>query len=157
MQTGLKSNRENSDCFRYLLNQRELNSSVDDTSKTLYCIYVAVGQKRSTVAQLVSVLEKENSFSYTIIAAATSSEADPLQFLAPYTVCALRDDFRDHKQHALIIYHDLSKQGVVNRQMSLFLRRPPGREAYPGYVFYLHSRLLERAAKLNENYGSTGH
>ena len=137
-----------------ILNQRELNSSGEDTSKKLYCIYVAVGQKRSTVAQLVSVLEKEKAFSYTIIVAATASEAAPLQFLAPYTGCAIGEYFRDHKKHALIIYDDLSKQAVAYRQMSLLLRRPPGREAYPGDVFYLHSRLLERAAKLNENYGS---
>jgi F-type H+-transporting ATPase subunit alpha len=136
-----------------ILNQRALNANSEESSK-LYCIYVAIGQKRSTVAQLVSVLENEDAFSYTIIIAATASEAAPLQFLAPYTGCAIGEYFRDNKKHALIIYDDLSKQAVAYRQMSLLLRRPPGREAYPGDVFYLHSRLLERAAKLNENYGS---
>ena len=113
-----------------------------------YCIYVAIGQKRSTVAQLVSILEKEDAFSYTIIVAATASDAAPLQFLAPYTGCTIGEYFRDNGKHALIIYDDLSKQAVAYRQMSLLLRRPPGREAYPGDVFYLHSRLLERAAKI---------
>lgn len=135
-----------------ILNQKQLN--LTDETKKLYCIYVAIGQKRSTVAQLVSILEKENAFSYTIIVAATASEAAPLQFLAPYTGCTIGEYFRDNKQHALIIYDDLSKQAVAYRQMSLLLRRPPGREAYPGDVFYLHSRLLERAAKLNSDYGS---
>jgi proton translocating ATP synthase F1 alpha subunit len=135
-----------------ILNQKQLNLA--DETKKLYCIYVAIGQKRSTVAQLVSILEKENAFSYTIIVAATASEAAPLQFLAPYTGCTIGEYFRDNKQHALIIYDDLSKQAVAYRQMSLLLRRPPGREAYPGDVFYLHSRLLERAAKLNSDYGS---
>jgi proton translocating ATP synthase F1 alpha subunit len=137
-----------------ILNQRVPNAlTVEDTSK-LYCIYVAIGQKRSTVAQLVSILEREKAFSYTIIVAATASEAAPLQFLAPYTGCTIGEYFRDNKKHALIIYDDLSKQAVAYRQMSLLLRRPPGREAYPGDVFFLHSRLLERAAKLNTNYGS---
>jgi proton translocating ATP synthase F1 alpha subunit len=136
-----------------IINQRDLNLTVDESNK-LYCIYVAVGQKRSTVAQLVAVLERENAFSDTIIIAATASEAAPLQFLAPYTGCTVGEYFRDNKKHALIIYDDLSKQAVAYRQMSLLLRRPPGREAYPGDVFYLHSRLLERAAKLNSNYGS---
>lgn len=136
-----------------ILNQRVQNTSSDDTNK-LYCIYVAVGQKRSTVAQLVSILEREKAFSYTIIVAATASEAAPLQFLAPYTGCTIGEYFRDNKKHALIIYDDLSKQAVAYRQMSLLLRRPPGREAYPGDVFFLHSRLLERAAKLNSDYGS---
>jgi F-type H+-transporting ATPase subunit alpha len=136
-----------------IINQKQLNAIADDASK-LYCIYVAIGQKRSTVAQLVSILEREDAFSYTIIVAATASEAAPLQFLAPYTGCSIGEYFRDNKKHALIIYDDLSKQAVAYRQMSLLLRRPPGREAYPGDVFYLHSRLLERAAKLNKSNGS---
>lgn len=136
-----------------ILNQKQLNKQCEESQK-LYCIYVAIGQKRSTVAQLVSILTKEQAFDYTIIVAATASEAAPLQFLAPYTGCAIGEFFRDNKKHALIIYDDLSKQAVAYRQMSLLLRRPPGREAYPGDVFYLHSRLLERAAKLNENYGA---
>jgi F-type H+-transporting ATPase subunit alpha len=136
-----------------ILNQKQLNLAAEDSTK-LYCIYVAIGQKRSTVAQLVAILEKENAFSYTIIVAATASDAAPLQFLAPYTGCTIGEYFRDNKKHALIIYDDLSKQAVAYRQMSLLLRRPPGREAYPGDVFYLHSRLLERAAKLNSDYGS---
>jgi F-type H+-transporting ATPase subunit alpha len=136
-----------------ILNQRTQNSASEEAGK-LYCIYVAVGQKRSTVAQLVSILEREKAFSYTIIVAATASEAAPLQFLAPYTGCTIGEYFRDNKKHALIIYDDLSKQAVAYRQMSLLLRRPPGREAYPGDVFFLHSRLLERAAKLNADYGS---
>lgn len=136
-----------------ILNQKQLNKQCEESQK-LYCIYVAIGQKRSTVAQLVSILTKEQAFDYTIIVAATASEAAPLQFLAPYTGCAIGEFFRDNKKHALIIYDDLSKQAVAYRQMSLLLRRPPGREAYPGDVFYLHSRLLERAAKLNTNYGA---
>lgn len=136
-----------------ILNQKVLNASSGEQDQ-LYCIYVAVGQKRSTVAQLVSILEREGAFAYTIIVAATASDAAPLQFLAPYTGCTIGEYFRDHKKHALIIYDDLSKQAVAYRQMSLLLRRPPGREAYPGDVFYLHSRLLERAAKLNAQYGS---
>lgn len=136
-----------------ILNQKQLNSNCEEAQK-LYCIYVAIGQKRSTVAQLVSILTKEEAFTYTIIVAATASEAAPLQFLAPYTGCTIGEFFRNNKKHALIIYDDLSKQAVAYRQMSLLLRRPPGREAYPGDVFYLHSRLLERAAKLNADYGS---
>lgn len=136
-----------------ILNQKQLNLSATDESNKLFCIYVAIGQKRSTVAQLVSILEKEDAFSYTIIVAATASDAAPLQFLAPYTGCTIGEYFRDNRKHALIIYDDLSKQAVAYRQMSLLLRRPPGREAYPGDVFYLHSRLLERAAKLNKDYG----
>jgi proton translocating ATP synthase F1 alpha subunit len=116
----------------------------------LYCIYVAVGQKRSTVAQLFEVLRKNDCLKYTTIVAATASDAAPLQFLAPYTGCAMSEHFRDNGKHAVIFYDDLSKQAVAYRQMSLLLRRPPGREAYPGDVFYLHSRLLERAAKMNE-------
>nr|SYZ47170.1 69cc95b5-50ed-46f3-838c-f06c45a666eb [Plasmodiophora brassicae] len=134
-----------------ILNQKYQNNELNDSDK-LYCIYVAIGQKRSTVAQLVSILEKENAFSYTIIVAATASEAAPLQFLA-HTGCTIGEYFRDNKKHALIIYDDLSKQAVAYRQMSLLLRRPPGREAYPGDV-WLHSRLLERAAKLNKDYGA---
>merc|ERR1712219_36171 len=119
----------------------------------LYCVYVAIGQKRSTVAQLVTRLEKADAMKYTTIVAATASDAAPLQFLAPYTGCAISEYFRDNGMHALIIYDDLSKQAVAYRQMSLLLRRPPGREAYPGDVFYLHSRLLERAAKMNDTQG----
>lgn len=122
-------------------------------SKTLYCIYVAIGQKRSTVASIYQTLQANDALKYTIIVAATASEAAPLQFLAPYAGAAIGEYFRDNKKHALIIYDDLSKQAVAYRQMSLLLRRPPGREAYPGDVFYLHSRLLERAAKLNKNFG----
>lgn len=136
-----------------ILNQKQLNEQCEETQK-LYCIYVAIGQKRSTVAQLVSILTKEEAFNYTIIIAATASESAPLQFLAPYTGCTIGEFFRNTQKHALIIYDDLSKQAVAYRQMSLLLRRPPGREAYPGDVFYLHSRLLERAAKLNKDYGS---
>merc|ERR1711904_408382 len=119
----------------------------------LYCIYVAVGQKRSTVAQIVQTLEKEGALGYTAIVAATASDSAPLQFLAPYTGASIGEHFRDNGRHALIIYDDLSKQAVAYRQMSLLLRRPPGREAYPGDVFYLHSRLLERAAKMNDSQG----
>ena len=118
-----------------------------------YCIYVVVGQKRSTVAQLVKTLEENGAMDYSIIVAATASEPAPLQFLAPFAGCAMGEYFRDNGKHGLIIYDDLSKQAVAYRQMSLLLRRPPGREAYPGDVFYLHSRLLERAAKLNEDNG----
>jgi proton translocating ATP synthase F1 alpha subunit len=135
-----------------VLNQKVQNT-VSGSENHLYCIYVAIGQKRSTVAQLVSILEREKAIGYTIIVAATASEAAPLQFLAPYTGCTIGEYFRDNKMHALIIYDDLSKQAVAYRQMSLLLRRPPGREAYPGDVFFLHSRLLERAAKLNADYG----
>lgn len=135
-----------------ILNQKRWNSSSDETKK-LYCVYVAVGQKRSTVAQLVQTLEQNDALKYSIIVAATASEAAPLQYLAPFTGCAIGEWFRDNGKHALIIYDDLSKQAVAYRQMSLLLRRPPGREAYPGDVFYLHSRLLERAAKMNEKHG----
>merc|ERR1711988_1732881 len=134
-----------------ILNQKAINEG-GDKSKMLYCIYVAVGQKRSTVAQIVELLRKNDAMKYTIIVAATASESAPLQFLAPYSGCAMGEFFRDNGMHAVIFYDDLSKQAVAYRQMSLLLRRPPGREAYPGDVFYLHSRLLERAAKLNENY-----
>ncbi|CAD6930538.1 unnamed protein product [Tilletia controversa] len=135
-----------------ILNQKRWNDGQDE-SKKLYCIYVAVGQKRSTVAQLVQVLEKNDAMKYTCIVAATASEAAPLQYLAPFSGCAIGEWFRDNGKHALIIYDDLSKQAVAYRQMSLLLRRPPGREAYPGDVFYLHSRLLERAAKMHESHG----
>jgi F-type H+-transporting ATPase subunit alpha len=123
-------------------------------AKKLYCVYVAIGQKRSTVAQLVKKLEESGAMEYSIVVAATASEPAPLQFLAPYAATAMAEYFRDNGKHALIIYDDLSKQAVAYRQMSLLLRRPPGREAYPGDVFYLHSRLLERSAKLNEDFGS---
>ena len=135
------------------INQREVNKS-DDESKKLYCIYVAVGQKRSTVAQIVRMLEENGAMEYSIVVAATASEPAPLQFLAPYTGCAMGEFFRDNGMHAVIVYDDLSKQAVAYRQMSLLLRRPPGREAYPGDVFYLHSRLLERAAKMNDANGN---
>ena len=136
-----------------IINQKAVNESGDE-SKKLYCIYVAIGQKRSTVAQIVKTLEDYGAMEYSIIVSATASEPAPLQFLAPYTGCAMGEYFRDNGMHALIIYDDLSKQAVSYRQMSLLLRRPPGREAYPGDVFYLHSRLLERAAKMNEENGS---
>ena len=135
-----------------ILNQREINKSGDESQK-LYCIYVAIGQKRSTVAQIVKTLEEYGALEYTIVVAATASEPAPLQFLAPYTGAAMGEFFRDNGMHGLIIYDDLSKQAVAYRQMSLLLRRPPGREAYPGDVFYLHSRLLERAAKMNDEHG----
>jgi F-type H+-transporting ATPase subunit alpha len=135
------------------INQRGLNAG-DDESKKLYCIYVAVGQKRSTVAQVVRILEENGAMDYSIVVAATASEPAPLQFLAPYTGCTMGEYFRDNGMHALIVYDDLSKQAVAYRQMSLLLRRPPGREAYPGDVFYLHSRLLERAAKMNKDNGA---
>jgi F-type H+-transporting ATPase subunit alpha len=136
-----------------IINQKNINQSSDE-SKKLYCIYVAIGQKRSTVAQVVKTLADYGALDYTIVVAATASEPAPLQFLAPYTGCTMGEYFRDNGMHALIIYDDLSKQAVSYRQMSLLLRRPPGREAYPGDVFYLHSRLLERAAKLNKDNGS---
>jgi F-type H+/Na+-transporting ATPase subunit alpha len=136
-----------------ILNQRPINAGTDESAK-LYCIYVAIGQKRSTVAQIVKTLEERGALDYTIVVAATASEPAPLQFLAPFAGCAMGEWFRDNGMHALIIYDDLSKQAVAYRQMSLLLRRPPGREAYPGDVFYLHSRLLERAAKLNEDNGA---
>ena len=135
------------------INQKTVNASGDE-SKKLYCIYVAIGQKRSTVAQIVRQLEENGAMDYSIVVAATASEPAPLQFLAPYTACAMGEYFRDNGMHALIVYDDLSKQAVAYRQMSLLLRRPPGREAYPGDVFYLHSRLLERAAKMNEANGA---
>jgi len=137
------------DCF---LNQKPLHEG-DDESRKLYCIYVAVGQKRSTVAQMVNVLEKNDALKYSIIVSATASEAAPLQFLAPYAGTAMGEYFRDSGKHAVIVYDDLSKQAVAYRQMSLLLRRPPGREAFPGDVFYLHSRLLERSAKMNKTLG----
>ncbi|GAB4123731.1 MAG: F0F1 ATP synthase subunit alpha [Rhodothalassiaceae bacterium] len=135
------------------LNQKTVNAG-DDESKKLYCVYVAIGQKRSTVAQIVKSLEENGALEYSIVIAATASEPAPLQFLAPYTGCAMGEFFRDNGMHAVIVYDDLSKQAVAYRQMSLLLRRPPGREAYPGDVFYLHSRLLERAAKLNDENGA---
>ncbi|MDB5434583.1 MAG: atpA [Phenylobacterium sp.] len=136
-----------------ILNQKSINAGTDESAK-LYCIYVAIGQKRSTVAQIVKTLEERGALDYTIVVSATASEPAPLQFLAPFSGCAMGEWFRDNGMHAVIIYDDLSKQAVAYRQMSLLLRRPPGREAYPGDVFYLHSRLLERAAKLNEDNGS---
>lgn len=135
------------------INQKTVNAG-DDESKKLYCIYVAIGQKRSTVAQIVKSLEENGAMEYTIVVAATASEPAPLQYLAPYTGVTMGEYFRDNGKHACIVYDDLSKQAVAYRQMSLLLRRPPGREAYPGDVFYLHSRLLERAAKMNEDNGS---
>src|SRR6202162_4922077 len=133
-----------------ILNQKSLNQG-DDESKKLYCVYVAIGQKRSTVAQFAKVLEEHGALEYLIIVAATASDPAPMQFLAPFSGCAIGEYFRDNGMHAVIVYDDLSKQAVAYRQMSLLLRRPPGREAYPGDVFYLHSRLLERAAKLNDD------
>merc|ERR1712014_516419 len=135
------------------LNQKAINDS-PEVKNHLYCIYVAVGQKRSTVAQLFEILRKNDCLKYTTIVAATASDAAPLQFLAPYTGCAMSEYFRDNGKHAVIFYDDLSKQAVAYRQMSLLLRRPPGREAYPGDVFYLHSRLLERAAKMSDDCGA---
>ena len=135
-----------------IINQKTINES-DDESKKLYCVYVGIGQKRSSIAQTVKALEDAGAMAYTTVVAATASDAAPLQFLAPYTGCSMGEYFRDNGMHALIIYDDLSKQAVAYRQMSLLLRRPPGREAFPGDVFYLHSRLLERAAKLNDENG----
>ncbi len=135
------------------INQKEVNAAEDPATK-LHCIYVAVGQKRSTVAQIVKTLEENGAMDYSIVVAATASDPAPLQFLAPYTGCTMGEYFRDNGMHAVIVYDDLSKQAVSYRQMSLLLRRPPGREAYPGDVFYLHSRLLERAAKMNEEHGA---
>ncbi len=135
-----------------ILNQKSLNQGTDE-SKKLYCVYVAIGQKRSTVAQFAKVLEEHGALEYTIIVAATASDPAPMQFLAPFSGCAMGEFFRDNGMHAVIIYDDLSKQAVAYRQMSLLLRRPPGREAYPGDVFYLHSRLLERAAKMSDAMG----
>ena len=134
--------------------QPEGQLGLGDEKKRLYCVYVAIGQKRSTVAQIVKTLEENGAMEYSIVVAATASEPAPLQFLAPYSGCAMAEYFRDNGMHALIIYDDLSKQAVAYRQMSLLLRRPPGREAYPGDVFYLHSRLLERAAKMNDDHGA---
>ena len=136
-----------------IINQKGNNAS-GDPKKALVCIYVAVGQKRSTVAQLVRTLEENGAMQYSIVVAATASDPAPMQFLAPYTGCTMGEYFRDNAQHAVIFYDDLSKQAVAYRQMSLLLRRPPGREAYPGDVFYLHSRLLERAAKMNDALGA---
>jgi len=136
-----------------IINQKGVNAGTDEKKK-LYCIYVAVGQKRSTVAQLVRTLEENGAMEYSIVVAATASDPAPMQFLAPYTGCAMGEFFRDNGRHAVIFYDDLSKQAVAYRQMSLLLRRPPGREAYPGDVFYLHSRLLERAAKMNDEEGA---
>jgi len=135
-----------------ILNQKRWNNGNDETKK-LYCIYVAVGQKRSTVAQLVKTLEENDAMKYSIVVAATASEAAPLQYIAPFTGASMGEWFRDNGKHSLVIYDDLSKQAVAYRQMSLLLRRPPGREAYPGDIFYLHSRLLERAAKMNDKHG----
>ena len=140
-------------CVDTILNQKATNEAAKDDSEKLFCVYVAIGQKRSTVAQVVKTLEERGALDYTIVVAATASEPAPLQYLAPFTGCAMGEWFRDNGMHALIIYDDLSKQAVAYRQMSLLLRRPPGREAYPGDVFYLHSRLLERAAKLNDDNG----
>ena len=137
-----------------ILNQKPLNVAGSPESQKLYCVYVAVGQKRSTVAQFVKVLEEQGALEYSIIVAATASDPAPMQFLAPFSGCAMGEYFRDNGMHAVIIYDDLSKQAVAYRQMSLLLRRPPGREAYPGDVFYLHSRLLERAAKMNDEQGA---
>ena len=136
-----------------ILNQRAVNEG-DDESAKLYCVYVAIGQKRSTVAQIVKTLEENDALKYSIVVAATASEAAPLQYLAPFAGCTMAEYFRDNGMHAMITYDDLSKQAVAYRQMSLLLRRPPGREAYPGDVFFLHSRLLERAAKMNDEFGS---
>ena len=135
------------------INQKPINAG-DDESKKLYCVYVAVGQKRSSVAKVVKTLEDAGAMEYSIVVAATASESAPLQFLAPYAGCTMGEFFRDNGMHALIVYDDLSKQATAYRQMSLLLRRPPGREAFPGDVFYLHSRLLERAAKMNKELGA---
>jgi len=137
-----------------ILNQKSVNDNAKDDSEKLFCIYVAIGQKRSTVAQLVKTLEDNDAMKYSVVVAATASDPAPLQFLAPYTGCTIGEFFRDSGKHAVIFYDDLSKQAVAYRQMSLLLRRPPGREAYPGDVFYLHSRLLERAAKMSDDMGA---
>lgn len=149
---GDRQTGKTSICIDAILNQKYENTK--DKKNALYCIYTAIGQKRSSISKLVTLLEKTDALQYSVIVAATASEAAPLQFLAPYTGCVIGEYFRDNNKHALIIYDDLSKQAVAYRQMSLLLRRPPGREAYPGDIFYLHSRLLERAAKLNKNFGS---
>ncbi|MGE4527926.1 MAG: F0F1 ATP synthase subunit alpha [Rhodospirillaceae bacterium] len=137
-----------------IINQKRINDKAKDESEKLYCIYVAIGQKRSTVAQVTKILQDNGAMDYTIVVAATASEPAPLQFLAPYTGCAMGEFFRDNGMHAVIFYDDLTKQATAYRQMSLLLRRPPGREAFPGDVFYLHSRLLERAAKMNDDHGA---
>src|SRR6476620_8986593 len=149
---GDRQTGKNAVALDTFINQKQANAGKDESQK-LYCIYVAVGQKRSTVAQIVRALEENGAMEYSIVVAATASEPAPLQFLAPYTGCAMGEYFRDNGMHAVIVYDDFSKQAVAYRQMSLLLRRPPGREAYPGDVFYLHSRLLERAAKMNEDNG----
>ena len=135
------------------MNQKPVNERAKSDKEKLFCIYVAIGQKRSTVAQIVKTLEERGALEYSIVVAATASDPAPLQFLAPYTGCSMGEFFRDNGMHAVIAYDDLSKQAVAYRQMSLLLRRPPGREAYPGDVFYLHSRLLERAAKMSDAEG----
>ena len=137
-----------------IINQKRVNADARDESEKLYCIYVAIGQKRSTVAQIVKTLKDHGAMDYAVVVAATASEPAPMQFLAPYAGCTIGEYFRDNGMHAVIFYDDLSKQAVAYRQMSLLLRRPPGREAYPGDVFYLHSRLLERAAKMSDDYGA---
>ncbi|KAF3568340.1 hypothetical protein DY000_02012372 [Brassica cretica] len=137
-----------------ILNQKQINSRATFESETMYRVYVAIGQKRSTVGQLIQTLEEANALEYSILVAATVSDPAPLQFLAPYSGCAMGEYFRNNGMHALIIYDDLSKQAVAYRQMLLLLRRPPGREAFPGDVFYLHSRLLERAAKQSDQTGA---
>lgn len=137
-----------------IINQKRINDAAKSEQEKLYCIYVAIGQKRSTVAQVVKTLKDHGAMDYTIVVAATASESAPLQFIAPYSGCAMGEFFRDHGMHAVIFYDDLSKQATAYRQMSLLLRRPPGREAYPGDVFYLHSRLLERAAKMDDAHGA---
>ena len=141
-------------CIDTILNQKQINEAAASDSEKLFCIYVVIGQKRSTVAQVVKTLEERGALDYTVVVSATASEPAPLQYLAPFTGCTIGEWFRDNGMHALIIYDDLSKQAVAYRQMSLLLRRPPGREAYPGDVFYLHSRLLERAAKMNDELGA---
>ncbi|MAV50094.1 MAG: F0F1 ATP synthase subunit alpha [Henriciella sp.] len=141
-------------CIDTILNQKQINDAAASDSEKLFCIYVVIGQKRSTVAQVVKTLEERGALDYTVVVSATASEPAPLQYLAPFTGCTIGEWFRDNGMHALIIYDDLSKQAVAYRQMSLLLRRPPGREAYPGDVFYLHSRLLERAAKMNDDLGA---
>ncbi len=137
-----------------IINQKKINDAAKNDSEKMFCVYVAIGQKRSTVAQFVRILEEQGALDYTIVVSSTASDPAPMQYLAPYAGCAIGEYFRDNGMHATIFYDDLSKQAVAYRQVSLLLRRPPGREAYPGDVFYLHSRLLERAAKLNENHGS---
>jgi len=149
---GDRQTGKTSICIDTILNQKLEN--LKDDENTLFCVYTAIGQKRSSISKLVDLLKKSDSMRYTVIVAATASESAPLQYLAPYTGCAIGEFFRDNGRHALVVYDDLSKQAVAYRQMSLLLRRPPGREAYPGDIFYLHSRLLERAAKLNDEFWS---